>query len=234
MDRDPFDREDDELEAADDRIRRIREGGEGSPPPPAPTPAGDDYTFDDEPDMVSRARERARSTRSVLGGDVAPEPEPARAGRGVPADTAPVAPGDRARQAFLIVGGVVVLGLLVLVVVLLIGSLGSGGGPGPFSGPTPTMTPTPTPTLTPTPVATATPQAPNLSLPPLTCVFQSGAACLDYCQMPENAGECDSARSFIAAQDADPAVFFQCVAPGPGPNQGNPQDCLEEAWRANQ
>lgn len=232
---------DDERDAAEDRIRRIRGQGQGQEPEPAPPPRDPYYDepLDDDPPAISRARERARAAREALarqGGLDEPPAPPSRVTGTVPVPPAAPVPREaaRSRQAFLIIGGLVVLGVLIVVFLAILSSFMPGGGI--FGPPVPTVTPSPTPTETPTPTPEPTPTvpAPNLSLPPLTCIFQSGVGCFDYCQNPDNQSECESARSFIRAQGANPDVFFQCIAPGPGPNQGNAQDCLEEAWRANQ
>ncbi len=228
---------DDERDAAEERIRRIRGGQEPEqePVPPSRDPRYDD-PLDDEPPVISRARERARAAREAIarqGGADEPPVQHSRVTSGVPVSPVPQ-PAERSRQAFLIIGGLVVLGVLIVIFLVVFSSFMPGGGL--LAPPVPTATPSPTPTETPTPTPEPTPTvpAPNLSLPPLTCIFQSGVGCFDYCQNPDNQSECESARSFIRAQGANPDVFFQCIAPGPGPNQGNAQDCLEEAWRANQ
>lgn len=216
-----------ERKAAEDRIRRIREGGAEPAPEPSST-FGQGYERA-ELDAVERARARARAARDALDYEPAPRVRPSAQ----PAGRAPAAPG-RGQQALLIIGGVVAAGIVIVVVLLIISML-AGGGALPFVA-TRTPTPTATPTETPTPIATETPTptrpAPNLALPPLTCIFQSGVSCYEYCQDPGNQAECQSARQFVAAQNADPDVWLSCIAPGPGPNVGNPQACLEEAWRA--
>lgn len=222
-----------EREAAADRIRRIREGQSDVGLPSS----AEDSDYDDVNDAVARARARVRSTRDTLRGeDVAEDPISRARVQPSSRSSRVAAPADRTRQAMMIVGGLVVLGVLIVIIMLVFSSFTGGGGIPLINPPTATLTPTltPTVTLTPTPAPTATVAAPNLALPPLTCVFQSGTGCFDYCQDAANADECASARSFISAQQADPDVFFSCLAPSSGPNQGNPQDCLEEAWRANQ
>lgn len=222
---DQFQNSEEEREAAQDRIDRIRGGG--SPPPAAGRGLGAeaDAFGDLEGDAISRVRERSRAARAALEDIEAPSRARTPAGRG-------------ARGAAMI-AGIVVIGVVVIVVIILAAKLVGGGGGGlslPFLAtdtPTPTVTPTPTETALPTETATPTKEAPALALPPLTCIFQSGEGCYDYCQNPDNAGECDSAKEFIRAQGADPDVWLECLAPGPGPNQGNPQQCLEDAWRAN-
>jgi hypothetical protein len=88
------------------------------------------------------------------------------------------------------------------------------------------------PTTTVEPSATPTRVAPSLNLPPLTCIFQSGPGCFDYCADPANQSECQAAYDFVEAQGADSALWISCIAPASGPNVGNPQDCLEQAWRS--
>jgi hypothetical protein len=213
---------DDEMDAAADRIARIRGGGSAGPPP-----AGRGEFEEVDSDALSRARSRARTARQVLGEE---ELEPrGRAGR------APAGGGTRSRQAIIIIGGVVGLGVILVVVIFLVSRLGGGGGGfNLFATDTPTPTFTPTPTETPLPTETPTPTkvAPALNLPPLTCIFQSGAGCFDYCNDPANANECQGARDFVQAQSADPDVFFQCLGTQSGPNSGEAQECLKEAWRA--
>jgi hypothetical protein len=147
----------------------------------------------------------------------------------------------RGSQAFIVIGGIVAVGLVIVAGIAAISVLnrggfggGTGGGlPGLFQPatetpvPTETATSTPEPTLTPT----ATKEAPALSLPPLTCIFQSGQGCFDYCADDGNRSECNAARDFVEAQGVDPDFFFNCLSPGSGPNEGNPQTCLDDAWR---
>jgi hypothetical protein len=155
----------------------------------------------------------------------------------VQTSSAGVPASNRGRQAILVIGGVVAIGVVIVLVLFLISTMSAGGGISlPFlatATATPTATSTATPVPTETPTATPTKEAPALALPPLTCIFQSGAGCFDYCQQPENEGECNSARDFVTAQGADPAIWLNCIASGPGPNTGNPQKCLEDAWRTN-
>jgi hypothetical protein len=138
-------------------------------------------------------------------------------------------------QALTLIGGIVGVGVLIVVIIVLAaGALGGNGIrlPGMATA-TPTATATPIATETSIPSATPTKQAPNLALPPLTCIYQSGGGCFDYCQQAGNASECNSARSFIEAQGADFDAWMRCVSPGSGPNTGNPQDCLRQAWYSN-
>jgi hypothetical protein len=215
---------DEEADAARDRIDRIRRGG--AAPSPSEQPVYDDALGDVESDALSRARSRARVAREVLGTE---EPEPVGRGR---------TPATRGRQGLLMILGIVAIGVLVVVVIVLASQFLKGEGGGftlPFMAtdtPTPTATSTPTETPLPTETATPTKEAPKLALPPLTCIFQSGTGCYDYCQDEGNASECDSAKDFVRAQGADPDAWFECLSPGPGPNEGNPQQCLEDAWRA--
>lgn len=216
-----------ERDAADERLRQILEGG-GQAPTPAPESGRSTVPLEDdlgESDAASRLRSRADAVREQISAE--PRAQPRAASTGVPA--------GRGRQGLLIIGGVVLIGIVVVLLIVLIAAL-SGGTPAFSFGATRTPTPTPTETPTPTPIATETPvptvPAPNLALPPLTCIFQSGVGCYDYCQNAENAAECQSARDFVQAQNADPDQWLNCIAPGPGANVGNPQACLEEAWRA--
>lgn len=213
-----------EREEAESRIDRIRRGA-GQAPSAEPEPVYDD-TLDS--DALSRARSRAQAARESL------SYEEERPGRGR-------TPASRGRQGIMMIAAIVGAGVVVLVVIVLLIRLLGGGGSGPalpfLATDTPTPTPTPEATETPVPTETPTPtptkEAPStLALPPLTCIFQSGTGCFDYCQNADNASECESAKDFIRAQDADPDVWFECLAPESGPNVGNPQLCLEDAWRA--
>ena len=219
MGNDSYYRPDDEQEEAQSRIDRIRGGGTQAPEP-APEPRGRvDDNYEREEPRRRPQRERRRNDETP------PEPQLTR---------------SQGQQAVLLIGGVVLLGLLaVVVIVLLAGGLGGSGGGGginlPFGAtdtptPTPTFTPSPTPTEAPTP--TPTPPPPDLALPPLTCLFQSGVGCFDYCNDAANAAECTAASEFLQAQSVDPTVFFDCLSPGPGANQGNPQQCLADGWYA--
>ncbi len=223
MSNDPNQGGEEEFEAAEDRIAKIRQAGAAQP--------GSEGGYQQdlgEPDLeaLSRARSRSRTLGGDTGGSAASSRAPARR------------PAARGNQALILIGGLVGIGILIVVIIVLVGMLG-GGAKGfslPFlSTATPTATATPAATVTPTvtPTATATKVAPNLALPPLTCIFQSGVGCFDYCNDPANKAECDSARAFVQAQGADPEKWLQCIASGPGANTGNPQTCLEDAWRAN-
>lgn len=223
---------DSEEEAAEarDRINRILRGSAGAgAEQPSQTDSGD-LLGDSE--ALDRARARLRPSRAGLGAEQYPEQpvEPSRVSRGA-------APA-RTQQALIVIGGVVAVGVLLVVVLLLVAPLLSGQGGGitlpffPTATPTPTITPTAT--VTPTITPTATKAAPStLSLPNLTCIYQSGTGCFDYCADAANAAECKAARDFISAQGANPDVWFQCVSPSSGPNVGNPLECLRNAWRAN-
>jgi hypothetical protein len=210
----------DEREAAEDRIRRIRDGGAARDAVGGAEPAADLG----EPEVVNEVRSRAQATRRALGLDEAEGETP----QSRQANQASGGTG-RAGQGIIVIGGLVVIGVIIVLMILAISALtGRGSVLAPATEtPVPTATVPPTETLLP-----ATQAAPNLALPPLTCIFQSNTGCYDYCQAAENADECQSARDFIEAQNADPDAWFECLAPGPGPNVGNPQACLEEAWRA--
>ena len=222
MGNDDYYRPDDEQEEAQSRIDRIRGGGSQAPEP-APEPRGRARVDDD---YDQRERQRSRPQRERRRNDESPpEPQLTR---------------SQGQQAVLLIGGVVLLGLLaVVVIVLLAGGLGGDGGGGGINLPfgatdTPTSAPSPTPTEVPTatPTETPTPTPPDLALPPLTCLFQSGVGCFDYCNDAANAAECTAASEFLQAQSVDSAVFFDCLSPGPGANQGNPQKCLADGWFA--
>jgi len=225
----PYNDAETERREAEERIRRIREGGQPAPAGGGPAAGGyeEEGLGEAESEALKRARDRARSLRTELEGEKTPSPArapvPHRGGMG------------RTSQAFIVIGGVVAVGVVIVVIIALLASVSGGGGIAlPFFS-TATPTATATPTETPTPPATETPTptkvAPNLALPPLTCIFQSGIGCYDYCQNPANAAECQSAKAFVQAQNADPDFWLNCIAPGPGPNVGNPQRCLEDAWR---
>lgn len=204
---------DEEREAAEDRLRQIRGGGQA--------PDDDANLGDFESSASSRVRSRAKS---ALGQAQTGETRVSQGGR-----------RSSANQALMVVGSFVAVGILIVIVIALLGALrGDGGGLQLFATKTPTATATPEATSTPLPTETPTPtrEAPNLALPPLTCLFQSGTGCFDYCGDPTNKTECDSAKNFIAAQGADPEMWLTCIASGPGANTGNPQDCLEDAWRS--
>ncbi|HEC23019.1 MAG TPA: hypothetical protein ENI95_08890 [Chloroflexi bacterium] len=217
----------DEAEAAEDRIRRIRKKGAAGAPPPRG--AGLDEV---DSEALRRARARARRTRGVV--EQLEEEEVVKP-RARPART-----GGRGQQALLFIGGIVVVGILIVGALFLVSGFlsGEGGGlPDILSRATDTPTPTPTPEATATPTPTETPsptptrEAPrDLGLPPLECLY-TGPGCYDFCQNPDNQATCEAARQFLSAQRVDPDAWFECVAPGPGPNVGNPQECLEEAWR---
>lgn len=194
-----------EPDEAQSRIDRIR-GGSSQPAPQQPA-----Y---DEPEPTPRSSRAGQVASQPSGGA-------ARGGMG------------RGTQALLVIGGVVVIGILIVLALILISGPGSSISIFATETPTPTLTFTPTATSTPTATPTPTPEPPELALPPFTCIFQSGTGCSDYCSDAENADECDQARSFIENQGADFDVWIQCVAPSSGPNTGNPQDCLIEAWYAN-
>jgi len=218
---DQYNNPDDELDAADRRIDQIlKSGGNAQPsrPPQQPTPS-DQYESED---AIARARGRVNATRQQLGiGDAS---QPRRRMSGAPS----LAGSSRSTQALMLIGGLVGAGVIVVIIVILAANTLKGGGfhlPG-FA----TDTPTPTITPTPAPTATATKIAPNLALPPLTCIFQSGMGCSDYCADASHVTECNNARTFIQSQGADPNVFFTCLSPASGPNTGNPADCMRQAW----
>lgn len=215
--------DDGEQEAADaqDRINRILNGGAAQD---APQQGG---VSDDPLGGAPRVELRSRAARSALGLDQPAQPQQRMSSGGR-------APAGRARQAIIVIGGVLVLGVLVVVVLIVAASIASrGGGAAPialpfFSTATPTSTATPLPTSTPTPTATV----PPLALPNLTCLVQTTPGCLDYCQNIDNLKECDQARIQVEGEGADFTAFLKCLEPAPGANTGNPQTCLEAAYRA--
>ncbi len=233
------DMSEEERRAAEERIRRIREGGQ----PPADRSSGAaEPGLDDSSDALSEARSRVRAARESL--EVA-EQRTRSGGRGSQRRAQPsVAAGGRSQQGMLVIGGVVVIGILIVVIIIMMSALLGGGG-SPLAAPTTpepsatapsTATPVPTgasPTDSSLPTSSSTGGGPELALPPLACLFQEGVGCFDYCQDAAHEVDCDSARQFVRAQNADPDVWLNCVASEPGPNTGDPQQCLEEAWQAN-
>ncbi len=209
-----------EHEEADNRIQDIIKGSRQE----ARSAPADDL---DDVDRAVAARAGSRSGRMGGRAEVTPPPR---------ATVRPGGAGKRSTQAIVFIGLMVGAGVLIVLVLLLVSGVLGGGNllGGLFATATPTATATPVATDTPipteTPIPTITP--PALSLPPLTCIFQSGTGCFDYCQQVANQSECNSARDFVRAQKADPDVWFNCLSPGPGPNQGNPQECLRQAWHA--
>lgn len=235
------DMSEDERRAAEERIRRIREGGDqaASTGSSRATRPG----LDDSTESLSQARSRVQAARESL--EVA-EKRVRGGGRGSSQrPRSSVSAGARSRQGMLVIGGVVVIGILIVVIIIMLSALFGGGSlPGAAATPAPTATVPPTQTPLPTEGAAPTtdPAAPTgsstgggleLALPPLACLHQEGASCYEYCQDPANQPDCDSARQFVRAQNADPDVWFNCVAPEPGPNAGDPEQCLEQAWQAN-
>ncbi len=216
---DQFNNSDWEKEEAQRRIDRIRSGG-------APQPSRADGLDDVDSGVVSPRSSRSRAARAALG----MEDEQASRSR---ATTTRAGASGRGRQAMIMIGGLVAIGALVVVILYLVAQLAGGSGiklPG-FATDTPTPTVTPLPTETPTP--TPTPEPPDLQVPGLlTCYYQSGISCYDYCRDPDNAAECSGAKDFVRAQGADPDVWLNCIAPGPGPNVGDPMECLIDAWYA--
>jgi hypothetical protein len=233
------DMSEEERRAAEERIRRIREGGQ----PAAGRPSDAvEPGLDDSSDALSEARARVQAARESL--EVAEQRKRGRSRGSQRSAAQPVAAGGRSLQGMLVIGGVVVIGLIVVVVIIMLGSLLGGGGsplaatatPEPSATVPATDTPVPTgaaPTDSSLPTGSSPGGGPELALPPLACLFQDGVGCFDYCQDPAHEADCNSARQFVSAQNADPDVWLNCVAPGPGPNVGDPQSCLEEAWRAN-
>ncbi len=237
--------EDEEARKRIDAIRRGAQGGSQQAGDAGRGPA-EELEADNlgEADAVSNARSRAASARSTLRGDSsrAGAVPPSRTGGsdsgGVKARQDDTSSG-RSNQALFIIGGVVLVGILVVALIFALSQLNGGsGGPIIAFGPSATPTATATETPTPTPTATATPTptlvAPaSLDLPPLTCLF-TGTDCNQYCANSSNTSECNQARDFIEAQDADPDFWFACLADEAGPNSGNDYACLQDAWRANQ
>jgi hypothetical protein len=208
---DQYSNPEEEREAAEDRIRRIREGGE-HPPEPQPQRGrarlDDDY-IDDEP--------------------LRPRADPVRAARRAEDQF------ERRRALGLMGAMVGVVLIVVLLLVILWAVFTPGGLSLPFLAtetptPTPVPTATPTPTLTPTPTVTPTPTLPVLSVPSLECAFDPSVSCIDYCAEAANADACAEARAVIAGQGADADYWFECVSS----STGDPRICMEEAWRAGQ
>jgi hypothetical protein len=223
---DPYNNPDNEADAADRRIENIVGGGRSAPRKPAPEPEPiADFEDDYENDSVARARSRANSARSRLGRS---EPPPAKA-KGRSTSLGGQTGMMRNQKALLFIAALVGAGILVVLIIVFVAGMFNKGAGNIFSGPTATPTVTETPQATPTP--TKTPPT-TLSVPTLLTCIRPGATmgCTDFCQQAANAAECNSARSFITAQDADANFWFQCVSPGPGANQGDPYECLVEAW----
>ena len=226
-------RDDSEEEAAEaqDRINQILGGG-GSSQQNQQQPQQDEsysepYT-DDPLGGTPRVELRSRAARQALGYD-----DQQQSGQGRQRQRQPGA-APRAQQAIVVVGGILAVGVVVVIVIILIANLAKPGGAPislPFSA-TATPTPTDTPTATITPIPT--PTIPPLQLPNLTCLVQSQTGCLDYCQNVANLKECDQARDTVETQGADFTAFLKCLQPAAGPNTGNPQSCLETAYRVKQ
>lgn len=141
------------------------------------------------------------------------------------------------RRAGIVIGGLVLAGLLLVGVLMLLASMLGGGG-SPLLAPlvptaTATLTLTPTVTATPTASPTPTPEMPFIPLPPLACLTDERISCYDYCNGADNAEECDESRALLQQYGVDFDYWLRCVAPGPGPNIGDPLDCLEDAWRVS-
>ena len=222
-----YDDGEEEAAEAQNRIDRILGGGGASQPQNPQQPQQDGSYSDDPLGGAPRVELHSRAARSALGYDQPQGGQQSRQGQDKPS--------PRAQQAIMIVGGILVLGVVVVVVIILLASaLKPGAAPIvlPFiSTATPTPTDTPTPTVTPTPE----PTLPPLSLPNLTCLVQSQTGCLDYCQNVSNLQECDAARNTVETIDhADFTAFLKCLEPTTGPNTGNPQTCLENAYRVKQ
>lgn len=201
---------DEEREAAEERIRRIRGGDSGTSQQPEPIERGD--SLDDV--VQSRAHPSKAAERW--------EDERFRRQERV----------ERRRAlnlVWVLLGLVGVVAILLALVWLWINP--AAGFSLPFMATatptyTPTPTVTPTPTLTPTPSATPTPEIPFLPLPPLTCAFQAGTSCATYCADAANTEECTQARDFVTAEDADAEYWLSCVDEA----GKDPQTCMEEAW----
>jgi hypothetical protein len=220
-----YDDSEDEAAEAQNRIDQILGGGGAQNAPQQPQPA-DTYT-DDPLGGAPRVELRSRAARSALGLDQPEANQPrqrqSQGGR---------SPAPRAQQAIMVVGGIVVLGIVVVAAIFLLANAAKPGG-SPIAIPfLSTATSTPTNTPTPTPTATPTPTVPPLQLPNLTCLVTSTTGCLDYCQNIDNLKECDQARDAVETQGADFTAFLKCLEPASGPNTGNPQTCLEDAYRA--
>jgi hypothetical protein len=208
----------DEAAAAQDRINRIIGGGAQQ--------QSDNSGYSEqlgESDALNRARSAGRDIGSNRDQSY-DNRRPRRSGG--------------ASQAIVVIGGLVVFGILVVGVLFLATPLLRGDSAG-FSIPflataTPTYTPTPLATATPTITPTATKSPPqNLEIPSLTCIFQSGIGCSDYCKNPANAQECDGAKAKLERENIKFDLWLQCVAPGPGPNTGDANTCLGTAWLAS-
>lgn len=229
----------DDRDRAKSHIDRIRGGGGDAPPPEEPSspiaPLDDYDSGGDDVDSAAldRVLERSERMRRSLGMDpstseshAAPQRRKQRA-------------GSSPMQAVLMVGGLIVVGIVAVIVVAVGIRFVNEGGTLPFgrTTATPTETPlptaTPSPTETPTPTLTPTPNVPDLDLPVLTCIFQTSPSCAVYCADEAHASECETARSLVEQQGADPDFWLDCVSPlGSDRNIGDPQQCLVEAWLA--
>jgi hypothetical protein len=222
-----YDDGEEEAAEAQNRIDQILGGGGAGQQSPQQQPQQDASYTDDPLGGPPRVELRSRAARSALGYD---QPQAAQ-GRQRPRQSGPA---PRAQQAILVVGGILALGVVVVVVIVLLASaLKPGAAPIalPFvSTATPTPTETPTPTVTPTPE----PTIPPLQLPNLTCLVQSQTGCLDYCQNTDNLTECAQAKAVVENEGGDFTAFLKCLEPVTGANTGNPQTCLENAYRIKQ
>lgn len=218
---------DDEQDEAQRRIDQIMRGGGAAPLPPNRVeiePVADDY----ETDAVLRARGRAQETRARLGLATDGSSDVSRRASstigGLPRPT---------QQALIWIGGLVGVGILIVVIIVVTArALGRGNNvnlPGLS-----TSTPAGTETLAVTSTTAAPTRAvPQLFLPSLNCIFQAGGGCSDYCAQPANVSVCDGAKTFVEQQGVKWDFWLSCVSPGPGPNTGDPQQCMRDGWLAN-
>jgi hypothetical protein len=211
----------DEARQAQDRIDHIRQGGK-------PQLVDDGAAFEsyDNP-HIAQARSRAQGVRLTVAESSGAVVRRKRAQSGLQPG------GMRSLAVPYIAGHLVIVALLAGIYLTEKWSGGNLSWPLPSQ---PTAAETPTPTIEPTPtVIEASPPTHevlhNLAYPPLDCLH-TRPGCYDFFKDPDNRLIYASAREFLSSQRVDPDTWFNCVAPGPGAPIGDPQMCLEEAWRA--
>ena len=219
---------DDEQDEAQRRIDNIIHGGGTAPLTPSRVdvePIEDDY----ETDAVQRARGRAQETRARLG--LATDGESrASTGRRMTRSEGGIA--RPTQQALLWIGGLVGVGILIVIIIVVTAqALGRSNNvdlPGAATDPAITQTPAVTNTS-----AAPTRAVPQLFLPSLNCIFQAGGGCSDFCAQPANVSTCEGAKTFVEQQGVKWDFWLKCVSPAPGPNTGDPQQCMRDGWLAN-
>jgi hypothetical protein len=131
------------------------------------------------------------------------------------------------------IGGLVGVGILIVIIIVVtaraLGRATNVTVPG-LSTETPAVTGSPALTST---SAAPTRTVPQLFLPSLNCIFQAGGGCSDFCAQPANASTCEGAKTFVEQQGVKWDFWLACVSPAPGPNTGDPQQCMRDGWLAN-